>query len=115
MGMSVIPVLMIVGGLNLSRIIGWQADQAGWFFTPRCPFLYSWWPLLRKTTGCRLICRRRKRIGGGYHTEYSSMKFALFFLEKAPSLGSLNTKAVRDCGRPLCVYSENRSAEDGVR
>ena len=26
MGMSVIPVLLIVGNLNLSRIIGWQAD-----------------------------------------------------------------------------------------
>ena len=35
MGMSVIPVLLIAGNLNLSRIIGWQTGTAGWCFTRR--------------------------------------------------------------------------------
>ena len=35
MGMSVIPIFLIVGGLNLSQLIGWQA-QHGWllFYAP---------------------------------------------------------------------------------
>ena len=60
MGMSVIPVLLIVGSLNLSHIIGWQA-QHGWlvFFSPVSfiIFLVASFP---KPTACRSICPRRK-------------------------------------------------------
>src|SRR3954464_11981368 len=41
MGMSVIPVFLLVGDLNLSRVIEWQA-QHGWLilYTPFCFFVF---------------------------------------------------------------------------
>jgi len=61
MGLSVIPVLLIVGNLNLGEIINWQT-QHGWLiiYAP-VAFTSSWSRRSRKQTACRSICRRRKR------------------------------------------------------
>jgi len=60
MGMSVIPVLMIVGGLNLSQIIGWQGAH-GWLVCyARFPSASSSSPPSPKPTGCPSICPRLK-------------------------------------------------------
>ena len=61
MGMSVIPVFLIVGNLNLSQIIGWQAHaRLAGAFTRRCRSSFSWSRRLRKRTARRSICRKRK-------------------------------------------------------
>ena len=81
MGMSVIPLFLIVGNLNLSQIIGWQAHHGWLIFTRRSRSSFSWSRRLRKPTACRSICRRRSRNWpAAINVEYSSMKFALFFL-----------------------------------
>ena len=82
MGMSVIPVLLIVGNLNLSRIIGWQATH-GWLVFIRAGVIrhFPGGVVCGNEPDCRSICRRRStELVGGYNMEYSSMKFALFFL-----------------------------------
>ncbi|MGA9451040.1 MAG: NADH-quinone oxidoreductase subunit NuoH [Verrucomicrobiia bacterium] len=81
MGMSVIPVLLIVGSLNLSHIIGWQA-QHGWlvFFSP-VSFIIFLVASFAETNRLPFdLPEAETELVGGYHTEYSSMKFALFFL-----------------------------------
>jgi len=81
MGMSVIPVLLIVGSLNLSHIIGWQA-QHGWlvFFSP-VSFIIFLIASFAETNRLPFdLPEAETELVGGYHTEYSSMKFALFFL-----------------------------------
>jgi len=81
MGMSVIPVLLIVGGLNLSHIIGWQA-QHGWmvFYAP-VSFIIFLVASFAETNRLPFdLPEAETELVGGYHTEYSSMKFALFFL-----------------------------------
>jgi len=81
MGMSVIPVLLIVGSLNLSRIIGWQA-QHGWLalYSP-VSFIIFLVASFAETNRLPFdLPEAETELVGGYHTEYSSMKFALFFL-----------------------------------
>jgi NADH-quinone oxidoreductase subunit H len=81
MGMSVIPVLMIVGNLNLSRIIGWQVEQ-GWliFYAPVSFFIFLVAAFAETNRLPFDLPEAETELVGGYHTEYSSMKFALFFL-----------------------------------
>ena len=81
MGMSVIPVLMIVGNLNLSAIIGWQATS-GWlvFYSPLSFFIFLVASFAETNRLPFDLPEAETELVGGYHTEYSSMKFALFFL-----------------------------------
>ena len=63
MGMSVIPVLLLVGNLNLSQIISWQAHAlAGWcLYAPVSLLSFSSSRRLRKRTARRSICRKPSR------------------------------------------------------
>jgi len=81
MGMSVIPVLMIVGSLNLSSIIGWQAAH-GWLalYSPLSFFIFLVASFAETNRLPFDLPEAETELVGGYHTEYSSMKFALFFL-----------------------------------
>jgi len=107
LGLSIIPVLMVFGQLNLSDIVQAQAD-GGWTLLPLwnehgSVFDAGYWknsgeqwllmiPLLISfvifTTSIFAETNRmpfdlpecETELVGGYHTEYSSMKFALFFL-----------------------------------
>jgi NADH-quinone oxidoreductase subunit H len=81
MGMSVIPVLLIVGNLNLSTIIGWQASN-GWLFlySPVSFFIFLIASFAETNRLPFDLPEAETELVGGYHTEYGSMKFALFFL-----------------------------------
>lgn len=97
LGLSVIPVLMIFGELNLSNIVQQQSAN-GWLLLPlwgeglslqRIALVF---PLLISfvifTTSIFAETNRlpfdlpecETELVAGYHTEYSSMKFALFFM-----------------------------------
>ena len=93
LGLSVVPVFMITGTLNLGEIVQYQVDN-GWMVFPA--WFQSGGGLLEITTdngsmfGLNLgqsllwipidLPEAEQELVGGYHTEYSSMRFALFFL-----------------------------------
>ncbi len=107
LGLSIIPVLMYYGDLNLSKIVQYQADN-GWLIAPLwnehgtifSPAYWStcgpqwlfWFPaaiaFLIFTISIFAETNRmpfdlpecETELVGGYHTEYSSMKFAMFFM-----------------------------------
>lgn len=81
MGMSVIPLFLIVGDLNLSQVINWQA-QNGWliFYSP-VSFLVFLIAAFAETNRLPFdLPESETELVGGYHTEYSSMKFGMFFM-----------------------------------
>jgi NADH-quinone oxidoreductase subunit H len=81
MSLSVIPVLLIVGNLNLGQIINWQT-QHGWLIL-YAPVAFIIFLVASFAETNRLpfdLPEAETELVAGYHTEYSSMKFALFFL-----------------------------------
>ncbi|OAI42818.1 hydroxyacid dehydrogenase [Verrucomicrobia bacterium SCGC AG-212-E04] len=109
MGLSLVPVLLIIGNLNLSGIVEHQAKE-GWMALPftnlafgmhetgawisgfRAREVALWIPMLisfliftvsifAETNRAPFdLPESEQELVAGYHTEYSSMKFALFFL-----------------------------------
>lgn len=81
MGMSVIPVFLIVGDLNLSKLIEWQG-QHGWlvFYSPLSFGIFLVAAFAETNRLPFDLPESETELVGGFHTEYSSMKFALFFL-----------------------------------
>jgi NADH-quinone oxidoreductase subunit H len=81
MGMSVVPLFLIVGGLNLSDLIGWQS-QHGWLliYSP-VSFVIFIAAMFAETNRLPFdLPESEQELAGGYNVEYSSMKFALFFM-----------------------------------
>jgi NADH-quinone oxidoreductase subunit H len=97
LGLSIIPVLMIFGELNLTKMSSFQ-DANGWLLLPMwgeglspsrwvllipvfisfCIFTVSMFAETNRLPFDLAECETE--LVAGYHTEYSSMKFALFFL-----------------------------------
>lgn len=97
LGLSVVPVFMIFGSLNLSQITRYQVEH-GWLLFPFTDGHFSWSKvalllpvaisfvifsvsLFAETNRLPFdLPEAETELVGGYHTEYSSMKFAWFFL-----------------------------------
>jgi NADH-quinone oxidoreductase subunit H len=83
MGMSVIPLFMLVGKLNLSDVITYQSSGLfSWLiFKQPLSFLIFMVAAFAETNRLPFdLPESEQELVGGYHTEYSSMKFALFFM-----------------------------------
>jgi len=95
MGMSVIPVLLIIGNLNLSQIIGWQAAH-GWtvMYAPLSFIIFLGAAFAETNRTPFDLPEAETELVGGYHTEYSSMKFALFFLAEYSNMVSSSAMMV---------------------
>jgi len=97
LGLAVIPIFLVVGNLRLTSVVRYQIEH-GWFIAP---FIGDWtnpwkWLLAIPMIVSFLIFviaifaetnrlpfdlpEAEQELAGGYNTEYSSMKFALYFL-----------------------------------
>jgi NADH-quinone oxidoreductase subunit H len=80
MGLSLIPVVLLAGSLSLRDITLAQAD--GWFVIPQIvAFVIYVISAVAETNRAPFdLAEAETEIVAGFHVEYSSMKFALFFL-----------------------------------
>ncbi len=80
MGISLLGVVVLSGSFNLREIVETQAD--GWYIVPQCiGFLI--FLIAGVAESHRLpfdIPEAEQEICAGYHTEYSGMKFGMFFV-----------------------------------
>src|SRR5260221_5863652 len=82
MGLSVAPVFLLVGDLNLSKVIEYQSHGLlGWLiFKQPLAFIIFLVAAFAETNRLPFdLPESEQELVGGYNTEYSSMKLALFF------------------------------------
>src|SRR5437773_4669784 len=81
MGLSVIPFFLLVGDLNLSKVIEYQA-QHGWliWYAPVSFFIFLVSAFAETNRLPFDLPECETELVAGYNTEYSSMKFAMFFM-----------------------------------
>src|SRR3954470_17766262 len=80
MGMSVVPVFLLVGSLNLSDVVLYQTSC--WLIFKQ-PLAFGIFLAAMFAETNRLpfdLPESEQELAGGYNVEYSSMKFALFFM-----------------------------------
>jgi len=83
MGMSVIPIFLITGSLNLGEIIGYQSGGFLNWLIFKQPFAFAIFLAAMFAETNRLpfdLPESEQELAGGYNVEYSSIKFALFFM-----------------------------------
>ena len=83
-GLSVLAIVVLTGSLNISEIIYSQAD-GWWIFKGHIPVLIAFVIFIiavtAETTRAPFdLAEAESELTAGFHTEYSGMKFALFFL-----------------------------------
>jgi NADH-quinone oxidoreductase subunit H len=97
LGLAVIPVFLLIGQLRLTEVVRYQI-QHGWMIAP---FIGDWGNLHKWLLAIPMVVsfvvftiaifaetnrlpfdlpEAETELVGGYHTEYGSMKFGLFFL-----------------------------------
>jgi NADH-quinone oxidoreductase subunit H len=97
LGLSVIPVFLLLGQLRLTEVVRYQIEH-GWMIAP---FIGDWGNLQKWLLAIPMMIsfviftiaifaetnrlpfdlpEAETELVGGYHTEYGSMKFGLFFL-----------------------------------
>ncbi len=83
-GLSILVIVMLSGSLRISDIVAAQAD-GWWIFKGHIPVLISFVIFIIAATAETNrapfdMAEAESELTAGFHTEYSGMKFALFFL-----------------------------------
>jgi len=100
MGLAVVPVFMLVGKLNLSAVIDYQAGGAWLVFKQPLAFAIFLVAIFAETNRLPFdMPESETELVAGYNTEYSSMRFALFFMgEYAAMIAGSALMVVLFCG-----------------
>lgn len=97
MGLSVIPLFLLVGDLNLSRVIAYQTG--GWshwlIFKEPISFVLFLGAAFAETNRLPFdLPESENELVAGYNTEFSSIKFALFFVGEYTNVLSISAMMV---------------------
>ena len=94
MGLALIGVFIYTGSMSTSRIVEAQTDL--WLFIPLLPsFLLFLVAIVGETNRAPFdLPEGEGELVGGFHTEYSSLKFALFFLAEYVAMFTVSALTV---------------------
>ena len=93
-GLSIIGVLMMAGTLNLMEIVKSQANLFDWYIfkQPLGFLIFSVCGIAETNRAPFDLPEAETELVAGYHTEYSSMKFGMFFMAEYAHM--LNVSAI---------------------
>ena len=81
LGMSILGMVLIVGSLDLTAIINWQDRHVWGVFVQPLGFILFFVSAFAETNRLPFdLPESEQELVGGFHTEYSAMKFGMFFL-----------------------------------
>jgi NADH-quinone oxidoreductase subunit H len=83
LGMSLIPVFMLAGNVTLTHIIWLQQEELGLWLALPLSLSFVLFVISAMAETNRLpfdVAEAESELVTGYHTEYSSMKFSMFFI-----------------------------------
>ena len=81
MGLAILGLILIIGSFNMTQIVEWQADNTWGIVVQPLGFLLFLVAMFAETGRTPFdVAEGESEIVGGFHTEYSSIKFALFFM-----------------------------------
>lgn len=93
MGLSFVAVFIYAGSMSTSEIVA--AQENTWFFLPLFPsFVIYTIAMVGETNRAPFdLPEAEGELVGGFHTEYSSLKFALFFLAEYVNMVTVSALA----------------------
>ena len=81
LGMSILGMVLIAGSLDLTQIVNWQDRRVWGVFVQPIGFLLFLVSAFAETNRLPFdLPESEQELVGGFHTEYSGMKFGMFFL-----------------------------------
>jgi len=89
MGLAVVPLFLLVGELNLTQVVHYQAGSLFNWLIFKQPIAFVIFLVAMFAEMNRLpfdLPEAEQELAGGYNVEYSSMKFALFFMGEYAAL-----------------------------
>ncbi len=94
LGLSLVSVFLYAGSLSTSEIVG--AQESMWFILPLFPafLIYVVSAVAEVNRAPFDLPEAEGELVGGFHTEYSSMKFAMFFLAEYINMTTVSSMAV---------------------
>jgi NADH-quinone oxidoreductase subunit H len=82
LGLALMSIFFVVGNVSLPEIVYRQQEMNIWFFLPfAVSFLFFWIACFAETNRLPFdLPEAESELVTGYHTEYSAMKFSMFFI-----------------------------------
>jgi NADH-quinone oxidoreductase subunit H len=83
LGLSIVPVFMLVGNVTLTKVVAVQQSGLGWWLAFPLGLSFFLFLISAFAEANRLpfdMPEAESELVAGYHAEYSSMKFAMFML-----------------------------------
>ncbi|MGH3916062.1 MAG: NADH-quinone oxidoreductase subunit NuoH [Pseudonocardiaceae bacterium] len=94
LGMSIVAVILFSRSLSTSDIVAAQADQSWFVFLLFPSFVIFCIAMVGETNRAPFdLPEAESELVGGFHTEYSSMKFMLFFLAEYINMVTVSAMA----------------------
>ncbi len=81
LGLSILGMVLLSGSLDMTKIINWQDAHVWGVFVQPLGFLLFFVSAFAETNRLPFdLPESEQELVGGFHTEYSAMKFGMFFL-----------------------------------
>ena len=94
LGTALISPLMMVGSLSFLKIVDFQASHGWLILSQPLAFVLYWTAAVAEVNRAPFdLPEAEQELGAGYHTEYSGMKFSMFFMAEYVNMFTVSSVA----------------------